>query len=70
MYVSLVDGLDDDVDDLGLVCLGGSAADVVPIRVLTVFVEVKVHVMRVVIHGGMLARVKRCPVVAEIEGET
>lgn len=41
----------------------------VPIRVLTVFVEVKVHVMGVVIHGGMLARVKRCPVVAEIEGE-
>lgn len=41
----------------------------VPIRILTVFVEVKVHVMRVVIHGGMLARVQRSPVVAEIEGD-
>lgn len=42
----------------------------VPIWVLTVFVEVEVHVMRVVIHGGMLARVQRRPVVAEVEGDS
>ena len=68
-YVSLVDGLDDDVDHLRLVGGGGSAANMVPIGVLAVFVDVEIHVMGVVIHGCVLAWVERSPVVAEVEGD-
>lgn len=68
-YVARVERGDEDIEDLRLVGLGGSAAEVVPVGVLAVFVEVEIHIVRVVIHGGVLARVQRRPVVAEFEGQ-
>lgn len=64
-YVAGVERGDEDIDDLWLVGLGSSAAYVVPVGVLAVFVEVEIHIVRVVIHGGVLARVQGSPVVAE-----
>jgi len=39
----------------------------IPIGILTKVVEVDVYVVNVVTHGGVLAGIKRCPVVAETE---
>jgi hypothetical protein len=67
-YISGIQGGDDDVDDLWLIGFGGSAADMVPIGILAVFVDVEIHIMGVVIHCGVLSGVKRSPVIAEFEG--
>lgn len=50
-----------------LIGLGGSAADVVPVGIVTVIIEIEVDVVGVMVHGGMLAWVKWRPVVAETE---
>jgi hypothetical protein len=68
-YVASGEGGGEEGEDLRLVGAGRLAADVDPVGVMTVFVEVQIHGMRVVVHGGVLAGVHGRPVHAETVGD-
>lgn len=63
VYVAGINGGDNNVNDLGFVGASGDAANVNPIGILSVFVQVQIHVMNVVVHGGVFSRIERCPAV-------
>lgn len=65
MYISLVESLNEDIDDLRFVGASGCAANPMKVFILTVFVEIEIHVMDVVVHGVVLSWVERGPIYAE-----
>ena len=67
-YVALVDGADQDADNLRFIGAGGHTAVVPEVGILSIVPEVDVHVVGVVVHGGVLAGVQESHTPAEVIG--
>ena len=57
-YISLINGADEYIDYLWLIVTGSLATVVHPVRIVAISPEILIHIMLVVRHGDVFARVK------------